>query len=595
MTLTMTVSATEPISGTFPIELDGPGLHLLEGPPEAGKSNILDSLLFAYLKATGGDPKRDRYRVNVSFQAQVNARNIGAEAVGQITLPGLKGQPSGVKIHESTVRRLPAPPAVQILDGTPFKDLTRNGLTDPKNRQSAELKAFAAITQVRATPKDLVPEDMTDEVAHLANEAELLPEVADKVRRTLHALKGRWLDDAAATERKLNVCRDQADVEADKADVGTEVQERQSLAQAEKDATEIRIARATRVQKEQNREQLLAVHSSRPSTGDLVARLEAAKSELDSHIDAAADGLPPEPDIDTATVGVISAERHLRHANEATDEAQARIIELEQQLAVARVQLQMRKESQERANEAVDKAKQALVAVETTHNAWMAQKASYDARKATVAAAQRTVDDLATQLRQAEKRAHEWDARQALIDAPIVGPDQDEVTAAMAKVDEFRARAELGKRKDAEGARKIEEAMLAAKHAGQLETAARYEHAAIDGLKAKISQILTARRIDGWAIEDGVLMCHSPRQGMLVPFSDLSRSTQDMAALKLMLQQMPVEPSAEFHLVLVPQEGFDGTTESQRVELSRIARDAGRYLLSARVVESGDLKVVRVG
>lgn len=152
----------------------------------------------------------------------------------------------------------------------------------------------------------------------------------------------------------------------------------------------------------------------------------------------------------------------------------------------------------------------------------------------------------------------------------------------------------MAQRKAAETARKTEEALLEAAHKWQMEKAAQYEAAAIGGLKGRISDILTARRIDGWAIADGVLMAHSPRAGKLVPFSDLSRSTQDMAALKLMLTQMPVEPSAEFHLVLVPQEGFDGTTEAQRSELSRVARDAGRYLLSARVAEGGELRVVKV-
>lgn len=164
--LTMTVSATEPIAGTFPIELEGPGLYLLSGPPEAGKSNILESLLFAYLRASGGNPKIDRYRVSVAFQARENARTSGAEAVGQITLPGLGG-PAGVKVYASQIRKLPAPPTVQILDGTPFLQLTRNGLEDPKTRQAAELKAFAAITQVRAQAAQLVPVEMAGDVKDL--------------------------------------------------------------------------------------------------------------------------------------------------------------------------------------------------------------------------------------------------------------------------------------------------------------------------------------------------------------------------------------------------------------------------------------------
>lgn len=193
--LTMTVSATEPIAGTFPIELEGPGLYLLSGPPEAGKSNILESLLFAYLRASGGLPKLDRYRVNVAFAAQETARKSGREAVGQITLPGLGGQ-AGVKIYESQIRRLPAHPAVQILDGSPFTLLTRNGLEDPKTRQAAELKAFAAITQVRCTAADLVPEDLAGDVKDIEAPADagpdLLPDVAKKVGKRLHDLKGRW-------------------------------------------------------------------------------------------------------------------------------------------------------------------------------------------------------------------------------------------------------------------------------------------------------------------------------------------------------------------------------------------------------------------
>lgn len=76
--LLMTVTATEPIAGTFPIELaDGPGLYVLEGPPEAGKSNILESLLFAYLAITGGQPKRDRYRVNIASRHRRRLEPLG--------------------------------------------------------------------------------------------------------------------------------------------------------------------------------------------------------------------------------------------------------------------------------------------------------------------------------------------------------------------------------------------------------------------------------------------------------------------------------------------------------------------------------------
>jgi hypothetical protein len=57
---------------------------------------------------------------------------------------------------------------------------------------------------------------------------------------------------------------------------------------------------------------------------------------------------------------------------------------------------------------------------------------------------------------------------------------------------------------------------------------------------------------------------------------------------------MTVEPSAEYHLILLPQEAFDGTTSAQRKEMARIAEQAGRYVLSAMVSEEHELKVVKI-
>lgn len=595
-TLTMTVSATEPIAGTFPIELDGPGLHLLEGPPEAGKSNILESLLFAYLSVTGGQPKRDRFRVNISWQAREAAAKIGADATGQITLPGLKGQPSGVKIYETQIRRLPAPPAVQILDGTPFVQLTRNGLTAPATRQAAERSAFAAIIQERAKAADLVPPEMAADVAHLElPEPELLSEVSEKVRLALHALKGRCKDDAAATERKLNVCRDQADTEAGKANVGTLGAEQEVLERLEGVVTDTRIARRGRERDEANREQYKLIQpAQRPDAADITARLAAAKVGLDLQIDAAAEGLPPKPNIDAAKAELDNLEQRIEALDDGILTARETVADLERKLAAARESLTGQLARRGEAIKALDAAQQARDEAVKAHASWEISKAAHDTRKATVTAAQRAVDDLELQARQVEELARQWDARQALIDAPITGPEQAEVDEALARVTAQREAVAMARRKQAETTRQAEQAQLEATHKGQMERATTYEAAAIGGLKGRISAILTARQIDGWAIADGVLMGFSPKAQKMVPFSDLSRSTQDMAALKLMLTQMPVEPSAEYHLVLVPQEGFDGTTEAQRSELSRVAREAGRYLLSARVAEGGDLRVVKV-
>lgn len=158
-------------------------------------------------------------------------------------------------IYESQIRRLPAPPAVQILDGTPFVQLTRNGLKSPDARQAAEREAFATIIQERCTAAALVPAEMAVDVKHLElPEPALLHEVSDSVWKCLHAIKGRWKDDAAATERKLNVCRDQADVEAGKANVGTLGAEQEVLKRLEGVVTDKRIAHRGRERDEANRE-----------------------------------------------------------------------------------------------------------------------------------------------------------------------------------------------------------------------------------------------------------------------------------------------------------------------------------------------------
>jgi energy-coupling factor transporter ATP-binding protein EcfA2 len=597
--LTMTVSATEPISGSFPIELEEPGLYLLSGPPEAGKSNILESLLFAYLKASGGNPKIDRYRVSVAFQARENAHKAGAEAVGQITLPGLGG-PAGVKVYESQIRKLPAPPAVQILDGSPFTLLTRNGLEDPRTRQAAELKAFAAITQVRTTAAALVPDALAGEVKDLEAPADvgpdLLPDVAKRVAKRMHDLKGRFLDDAEATERKLNVCRDQADVEVQKASVGSVEQERLALATTEEKAAEVRIARRGRERAEQQQAQFRALQpAERPDGRDIQNSLAEARKRLEEEIEQASEGLPPEPDLVEAREEYDEAISWLDNCNRVISSTEADIARLQAQLNAARDKLTLWHNDKLQYEREVESARQAQDQVQAAHAAWVLRKIAHDQRKARVASQQREVDGLEQQARSIADQQRQWDERQRLIDQPVEGPEQADVDVALQAVASQRAVVEMARRKEQEGLRMLEEARLAHLLETQTECAKVYAEAATSGLKTRIGQVLAARAIAGWSIEDGVLMCHSPKAGKLIPFSDLSRSTQDTAALRLYIEHMPVEPSAQYHLILLPQEAFDGTTAAQRREMSRIAEAAGRYVLSAMVAEEGsDLKVVKI-
>ena len=596
--LTMTVSATEPIAGTFPIELEGPGLYLLSGPPEAGKSNILESLLFAYLRASGGTPKMERFRVGISFQARENAHKAGAEAVGQITLPGLGG-PAGVKVYESQIRKLPAPPAVQILDGSPFTMLTRNGLEDSKTRQAAELKAFAAITQVRTTASALVPENLAGEVKDLEAPADvgpdLLPDVAKRVAKRMHDLKGRFLDDAEATGRKLNVCRDQADQEAEKAFVGSVEQERNALATAEEKAAEVRIARRGRERAEQQQAQFRALQpAERPDGRDIQNSLADARKRLDEEIEQASEGLPPEPDLVEAREEYDEAISWLDNCKRVISSTETEIARLEAQLKAARDKLSSWNHDKSAYERRVETARQDHAQAQAAHAAWQIKKASYDQRKARVAAQQREVDGLTQQARLIADQQQQWDERQRLIDQPVEGPEQADVDMALQAVASQRAVVEMARRKEQEGLRMLEEARLAHLLETQTECAKVYAEAATSGLKTRIGQVLAARAIAGWSIEDGVLMCHSPKAGKLIPFSDLSRSTQDTAALRLYIEHMPVDPSAQYHLILLPQEAFDGTTSAQRHEMAKIAEQSGRYVLSAMVADDGDLKVVKI-
>lgn len=596
--LTMTVSATEPIAGTFPIELEGPGLYLLYGPPEAGKSNILDSLLFAYLRASGGMPKMERFRVGISFQAREKAKEAGGEAVGQITLPGLGG-PAGVKVYESQIRKLPAPPTVQILDGSPFTQLTRNGLEDPKTKQAAELKAFAAITQVRAQAVQLVPESLASDVKDLEAPADagpdLLPEVAKHVAKRLHDLKGRFLDDAEATGRKLNVCRDQADVQATEAPVGAVSVEQAALAAAEEKAAELRISRRGRERAEQQQAQFKALQpGQRPDASEVRHRLANARQRLEAEIDQASEGLPPEPDVAKVEQHCVEALHDVDNCKRVIASTEVEIARLEAQLAAARERLTSWQVDKQQCDHVLEEARQAQEHIQAAHAAWQVKKTSHDQRKARVASQQREVEGLEQQARAIAEQQRQWDERQALIERPIDGPEQAEVDAALEAVNTQRANVEMARRKEREANRQAEEATLALTLKGQVETAEMYKEAATNGLKARIGAVLAERKIDGWSIEDGVLMCRSPKAGKLIPFSDLSRSTQDTAALRLYIEQMPVEASAQFHLILLPQEAFDGTTSAQRQEMARIAEQSGRYVLSAMVADGGDLKVVKV-
>jgi hypothetical protein len=587
-TLTMTVSATEPIAGTFPIELEGPGLYLLSGPPEAGKSNVLDSLLFAYLKASGGNPKAERYRVSVSFEAREKA----PEAFGQITLPGFKG-PAGIRVYESQIRKLPAPPTVQILDGTPFTLLTRSGLDEPKARQAAELRAFATITQVGAIASQLVPEGMAADVEGI--QSGLLPDVAASVGKRLHALKGRMLDDAAAVERKLTACRAQADKEASEAVVGTVAEEQAALTLAEEQAAEIRLARRGRERVEQQVAQWRALQpAERPDEAEAQQRLDDARKGLAQTLEQASAGLPPAPDIRSAQNTVHAAGVAMAACEQRCTDTQTEIVRLELQLAALRAQAERYAAEREASAQALHAAQEALEETKTAHAEWLRRKMVHDHRKARMVEQQREVDGLEQQVRAIAEQQRQWDERQAMLERPIDGPEQADVDSALVAVTAQRGKLALAERRDREVARQAEDAELRQKLEHMLGQAEAYRVAATTGVKTRVGDVLAGHKIDGWSIEDGILLCHSPRAGKQIPFSDLSRSTQDVAALKLYIQHMFTDPECQYHLILLPQEAMDGTTDEQRRAIAEIAAASGRYVLSAMVSEQKDLKVIKV-
>jgi hypothetical protein len=218
----------------------------------------------------------------------------------------------------------------------------------------------------------------------------------------------------------------------------------------------------------------------------------------------------------------------------------------------------------------------------------------HDHRKARLAEQQREVDGLEQQVRAIAEQQRQWDERQALLERPIDGPEQADVDAALAAVTAQRGKLALAERRDREVARQAEDAELRQKLEHMLGQAEAYRVAATTGVKTRVGDVLAGHKIDGWSIEDGILLCHSPRAGKQIPFSDLSRSTQDVAALKLYIQHMFTDPECQYHLILLPQEAMDGTTDEQRRAIAEIAAASGRYVLSAMVSEQKDLKVIKV-
>lgn len=583
-TLTARFRSIGPIA-SWEMTLPGPGLHLLMGPPESGKSTIERALTLASMDRPA---KRDadRARIEVSWDAEPSPGRGLPE--GQIMLPGLSGGPAGVTLRaDGRVTRLPDPPAVTILAGDAFVSLTRHGLVAQDTARAAELRTFAEITGVTTAPCALVPAEHLQPFLDIAEGP--LVDVAEEVRKRGHALKARALDDAAAIERKVNVLKDAADPEAASAEVPSVADALAAQRAAEEEAARLRIERRGRIRAEAEREQHRAIHpAERPDPAALAERAQEARAELDRLLDEAAEGLPPEPDVNDARDRATLADAAAERAATMLESIRAEIAELQRREAAAVADLATTKRE-------AKEAFAAMTSAELAHAAWKVKAEAHEKRAATIAAARKVADDAAAEAQAAEQRAQAWDTRQALLSSPVEGPEPEELGAAEGAAADARAVVEMAKRAEAEAARAAEEAEQAESLRKAQVLADTYEAIATTGLRARIRAVLEGAALTGWGIsDDGALLCADPaRGGDLVPFSALSGSTKDAAAMGLILSHAgDVDPS-RYLVMLLPQEVADGMIADQLAGLSRLARERGVYIVGGKVAD-GELRIVTV-
>lgn len=580
--LTATVRNVGP-HGSFKLTLPAPGLHLLMGPPESGKS-YLERALTAAVEASGKKDV-DRLRVEVSWDAKVTAGRGLPE--GQVTIPGLTGGAAGINLRaDGKVTRLPDPPAVTLLAGDQFAALTRHGLVGEKERNAAELKAFADITGIRTTPATLVPIEHEAAFAHLPEGP--LAAVAEDVRKTGHALKSRALDDAAALERKVNSLKETADKgpfkDALTVDAALAAQRR-----AEEAAAQLRIDRRGRVKAEAEREQHRALHpETRPDPAAAVEKAKAARASLNALIDAATEGLPPEPDLEAAADQAVITLARVQRATTELEALRQKIADLQKAEAVAVAGL-VRLEADATA------AVAARQSTELAHAAWTVKSEAYRERAQAIRDARKACDDAEADALGAEQRASAWDSRAALLASPIEGPEQAEVDAAGEEVTRAVAAVDLARRAHAEAIRAADEELQTEALGIARERAETFETIATTGLRARIRAVLEAADIKGWGIGDnGALQCADPaRGGDLVPFAALSGSTKDAAAMSLILAHATEEGEGRYLVMLLPQEVADGMIPAQLSALSEIAKERGVYIVGGKVAD-GELRIVSV-
>lgn len=577
--LTATVRSIGP-HGSFSLELPAPGLHLLMGPPESGKS-YLERALTAAVEASGKKDV-DRLRVEVSWDAKVVAGRGLPE--GQVTIPGLTGGASGINLRaDGKVTRLPDPPAVTLLAGDQFAALTRHGLVGEKERNAKELGTFAEITGINAKPADLVPIEQAPFFEDIPEGP--LSAVAEEVRKRGHALKGRALDDAAALERKVGILK----AAADKGPFPDGLTVDAALAEqrrAEEAAAQLRIDRRGRIRAEAEREQHRALHpAQRPDPEQARAKADEARKALDLLITQAAEGLPPEPDLEGAADHAVVTQGRVNRATAELEAIRQKIADLQKAEAVAAASLERSKAD----------AKAALAAsqsAELAHAAWQVKADAHKERAATVHAARQTLFEADAALLKVEEAARAWDFRNELLASPIEGPEQAEVDAAGEEVARAVAAVDLARRAQAEAIRAADEDVQAEALRLARERAETFEAIATTGLRARIRAVLEAADIKGWGIGDnGALTCADPaRGGELVPFSALSGSTKDSAAMGLILAHATEEGEGRYLVMLLPQEVADGMIPAQLSALSDIAKARGVYIVGGKVAD-GDLRI----
>ncbi len=580
--LTATIRSVGPHK-SFKLTLPGAGLHLLLGPPESGKS-YLERALTAAVEAGGKEDVR-RLRVEVSWDAKTTAGRGLPE--GQVTIPGLTGGAAGINLRaDGRVTRLPDPPAVTLLAGDNFAALTRHGLVGEKERNAAELRTFAEITGITTAPTALVPIEQSSFFEDIPEGP--LSQVAEEVRKRGHALKARALDDAAALERKVGILKAAADkgpfTNAITVDTALSAQRR-----AEEVAAQLRIDRKGRVKAESERELHRALHpETRPDPAVAVEKAKAARAALDTLIDSASEGLPEAPDVESARdLVTVTAGNVTRGDQELTDLRQ-RISDLQRAEAVAASSL-------ERAKADAVAAEKAVQAAELAHATWQVKADAYKERAQAIRDARKACDDAEADAHGADQRARAWDARDALLASPIEGPEQEEVDAAAVEVERAIAAVDLARRAYAEAIRAAdEESQTEALNAAR-ERAETFETIATTGLRARIRAVLEAADIKGWGIsDDGALTCADPaRGGDLVPFSALSGSTKDAAAMGLILAHATEQGDGRYLVMLLPQEVADGMIQAQLSALSTTAKERGVYIVGGKVAD-GDLRIESV-